>query len=170
MTTLTTGSGDYILRTALEISPQVVFAYLQQACASLERSPGDMGRNKTVAGMEERRIATGRLLAQHIDTGSVEHSAVQRIGQGLFIDHGATRSIDKYSSRLHQRQALSIDELAGIGSEWTVQAHHIGGGKQLVKRLLGNTLGQRILRLGGIGCHMHTEGLREAGNGHARAS
>ena len=89
MTTLTASSGDDILRTTLEISPKVGFAYLQQTGTGLECSPGDMGRNKTVAGMEERRIATGRLLAQHIDAGSIEHSAVQCIGQGLLIDNRA---------------------------------------------------------------------------------
>ena len=79
----------HILRTTFEIGSEVVFAYMEQTGAGLEGSPGDMGRDKAVAGMEERRVATGWLLAQHIDAGSIEHSAVQRIGQGLFIDNRA---------------------------------------------------------------------------------
>ena len=84
-----------------------------------------MGEEHRSRGGEEQRVDV-RFVLVDIDAGSEQSSRLERGAKRLFVDHRPPSSVDEYRGRLHQRKPAGVDQMACLGGERHVQAHHVG--------------------------------------------
>ena len=98
----------------------------------------DVGRQQHVLEAGERRlehrvVALG-LDREHVDGGTADVLALQRVGQRVDVHHRAARGIDQVRTGLHLRQLFGADQVDGGRQLGHVQRDHVGAGQQLVQR------------------------------------
>ena len=76
--------------------------------------PGDVGRDKASGSRNQRTPVPRRLVGQDIDTYGIELPGSKCLADSRFIEQRTSARVDEDGSRLHQGQALAIDEVAGL--------------------------------------------------------
>src|SRR5882757_258282 len=77
----------------------------------------------------EREKRIGWFLLEHIEGRASDPPACQNVRERLLIDDRSARSIDEKSGLLHQGEALSIHEVAGLGRQRAVHRNDVGAGE-----------------------------------------
>jgi hypothetical protein len=74
-----------------------------------------------------------RLVAQDIQRRACQFARLHGFDQRLFVDDAAAGNIDQARGRLHQRQALTPDQMARLRRQWHVQRQEVGACHQRVE-------------------------------------
>ena len=95
-----------------------------------------------------------RLVLEHVETGGKQAAGVQRIGEGGFVDHGASRRVHEHRGRPHECDAAGIDQVAGGVAAGNVERHDVGFREQRIE--VGHItvltrIGARVVQ------HLHAE-------------
>ena len=88
-------------------------------------------------------------------------SLLQRLGQRLLVDDRPARRVDEIGRRLHQRDALGIDEVARLGRQRAADRDDVGAAEHILELdQLDAELGRhRLVGEGIMGDELHVEGL-----------
>ena len=97
-----------------------------QARACLDGGPCDVGCQEAIARGEQRIVAAGWLLRQHIGAECRQTLAVERIGDSLLVDKRTAPGVDQNSRWFHLGDGCGIDEMTCRRREWAVKADHVG--------------------------------------------
>lgn len=124
-----------------------------------------MGQQHDVLQRQQVR-SNRRLLLENIQTCTSNRTRLKSLHQGSLVDTGATSGINEVGGLLHRSQGVSVDEMTGLISEWTVQRDNVGGCEQFVELDATSGLGieidgvnrRDILLMAGVVDDIHTEG------------
>ena len=96
--------------------------------------------------------------------GSVGSSGLCGTGPVGTVDDWSARSIDEKGGLLHQREAVSIHEVAGLGRQRTVHGNDVGVGEDVVEtNEFGSERGSHVgIGKWIVGDESHVERLGEA--------
>src|SRR6266480_7783908 len=121
-------------------------------------------RRDDVVEREKRIGRIGRFLLEHIEGRASDPPACQNIRERLLIDNWSARSIDEKGGLLHQSEAVSIHEVAGLGRQRTVHGNDVGVGEDVVEtNEFGSERGSHVgIRKWIMGDESHVERLGEA--------
>src|SRR5258708_190774 len=121
-------------------------------------------RRDDVVEREKRIGRIGRFLVEHIEGRASDPPACQNVRKRLLIDDWSARSIDEKGGLLHQGEALSIHEVAGLGRQRAVHRNDVGAGEDVVETNEFDTESGRQLgiRKWIMGDESHVERLGEA--------
>ncbi|CAH0223726.1 hypothetical protein SRABI106_02021 [Rahnella aquatilis] len=72
-------------------------------------------------------ICRQRLDIKHIQSGTGNHTLLQRTEQGGLIDNRGARGINQQGGGLHLRQFLRTQQAARAFAEHQMNGHHIAG-------------------------------------------
>src|SRR5271170_1514682 len=84
-----------------------------------------MRRQDHVVELKDRVRWVGRLLLQHVQPGAGDAAFLQRLRERLLIDDRTARRIDEIGGRLHQREALGVDQVAGLFRQRTIDGDNV---------------------------------------------
>jgi hypothetical protein len=101
----------------------------QQCHRGFQRAEAGVRGKRHVLHFCQWIIGLERLGVEHVEPGMADLPALQRSDQRGFVHQRAARGIDEDDARLHARNALGIEEAAGLVAERQVQRHHIGARK-----------------------------------------
>ena len=107
-------------------------------------------------GGEKPRV-DARFVLVDIETGGEQSPRLERGAKRFFVDHRPPGSVDEDRGRLHESKPAGVDQMARLGGERHVQAHHVGNRQQAVE------LDHAALEPGrspGMMEHPHRESLR----------
>lgn len=98
-----------------------------------------MGRNKTVLGLPQRVAGRQRLRVRHVQGGPANLAVLEGLDQGLLVDDGSTRDIDKKGLfGAEDRKLFFTDEpLRGLGEGQAEDQQVEPLREELVERVLG---------------------------------
>src|SRR5260370_19847268 len=85
-------------------------------------------RHDDVVEREKRIGRIGRFLVEHIEGRASDPPACQNVRERLLIDDGSARSIDEKGGLLHQGEAVSIHEVAGLRRQPAGHPNDVGAG------------------------------------------
>ena len=102
-----------------------------QTPGSCQRHPGpgivggapQMGGDYTIVQSQKLMVRWQRLGLKHIQPGSPNLPVLQRLVQGLLIDHRASGRVYQNGCGLHQGEFLCAHKVPGLSSERAVQCH-----------------------------------------------
>ena len=95
--------------------------------------PGKVRRQDD--GLQVRELGgVGRLGLEHVERRAGDRLPAQRLQQGRLVDQAAARGVDEQRCRLHQRQALGVDDLARRRDQRRVEGDDVGAAQQRVHR------------------------------------
>src|SRR5215475_12844934 len=90
-------------------------------------------RHDDMVEREERIGRVGRFLLKHVKGCASDPPACQNVRERLLIDDWSARSIDDKGGLLHQSEAISIHEVAGLGRQRTVHGNDVGADEDVVE-------------------------------------
>ena len=109
---------------------------LHQPLPCLYRSPRDMGRDEEPALIlysEERVIFCHWFHRENVQSGCLDFSGIECIGEIRFIYDGASAEIEKDSAGFHFPESVCVHDIFRILIEWGMDGEDIGLGEQSVK-------------------------------------
>src|SRR6516225_1291467 len=72
-------------------------------------------REDDVVQLQNWIVGIGRLLLKDIEPGAGDSTFLKYFGQRLLVNDGSSSGIDQISCRLHERQAIGVDEVTRLG-------------------------------------------------------
>ena len=91
------------------------------------------------------------------------------MGEGGLVDEGTAACVDEDGGGFHEAEGVGVDDVAGLGGEWAVEADNVGLAEEVVEvGGLADAEGVELLgALAGVGKDVHAEGGGDACYGAA---
>ncbi len=131
-----------------------------------------MRRQQHAVEPAQRRVGRQRLDREDVDRRTADALLLHRFRQGHFVHELTARGVDQHSRRLHEPQAIRVDQVMCLVSQRHMQRHHVGGAEQILERKerhahLRRSLGEEI-RV--VRHDAHPEGACQLGDVRADAA
>ena len=131
-----------------------------------------MRRHHHAVQREERRVGGG-LVREHVERGTAQMSALDRLGQGVLVDDAAPRRVHQASALLHQPELVLAQQSLGLGGSRQMDRHEVGLDQERLERR--HRIDAHLLRTLGadVGIerdHPHAEPGRALGHQRAHPS
>ena len=98
-----------------------------------QRAEGGMGGERHVLHPRQGMVGLERLGMKNVEAGMADVAALERVDEGRFVDKRAARGVDQDHAGLGAREALRVEETAGLIVERKMQRDHVGARQQLVE-------------------------------------
>src|ERR1051325_3788807 len=86
----------------------------------------------------------------HVERGTAQMTALQRIGESVFVDDLASRDVDEYAALLHRGETIVVEQARGFRCPLTADHDDIAARKEPVEIFgtadLGETGRQHLVR------------------------
>src|SRR5271166_3681008 len=90
-------------------------------------------RHHDVRSSQQARVRRDRLLRKHIEAGTPEVAALERVANRVVVDKCAARAIDEHRPGRHHGELLRADHAVGFGCGPSMQGNNARASKQFVE-------------------------------------